>query len=216
MKLNPMTRAADGVISSPEKWLDSTHFPFYAAAAEMLLEVRSGMNKTVSKSSTLAAIRRIIKNSSREDMSGIFQRGERFYVCDGYRLLRLNADIASLPHVETSYDAEKIMHSSMKSPYPLQLPSIADLKAWIASNRARFGKSWDCRKTPYILTYGSGEEVGVNAQYLIDMLQALPGCTAAVKTPSSPIYFSAENGDGVLLPVRLKSKQARTGKKKTA
>ena len=33
-------RAADGVISNPEKWIDAAnYFPFYASAAALLLEV---------------------------------------------------------------------------------------------------------------------------------------------------------------------------------
>lgn len=214
--LHTGNRAAEGVIANPEKWLDSAYFPFYAAAAEMLIEVRASMDKTISKSGTLAAIRRIAKNCNREDMRGIFQQGGRFCICDGYRLLRLNTDISSIPHVETNFDAERAMGDSSENPHPLQLPSIADLKAWISDHKTRFGKSWKPWKDPYILTYGDGEKICVNAQYLIDMLQALPGCTAAVKSPVSPIYFSAENGDGVLLPVRLESKQARAGEKKAA
>lgn len=214
--LHTGNRAAEGVIANPEKWLDSTYFPFYAAAAEMLLEVRASMDKTSTKAGTLSAIRRISKACPREDMRGIFQQGGRFCVCDGYRLLRLNADISSIPHIETSFDAEKAMSNSSENPHPLQLPSVADLKAWIASNKARFGKAWNPGKAPYILTYGNGKEIGVNAKYLIDMLQALPGCTAAAKSPVSAIYFSAENGDGILLPVRLESKQAQTKEKKAA
>lgn len=46
--------------------------------------------------------------------------------------------------------------------------------------------------------------IHVNPQYLIDMIQALPGCTAyKPQSQTSPIYFEAPNGDdGILLPVR--------------
>jgi hypothetical protein len=37
------------------------------------------------------------------------------------------------------------------------------------------------------------------------MLQILPGAHVFVSSPISPAYFTAENGDGILLPVRLKS-----------
>ena len=46
----------------------------------------------------------------------------------------------------------------------------------------------------------------VNAQYLLEMMEALPGCEIyAVESdlPCSrkPIYFKSDAGDGVLLPV---------------
>lgn len=44
----------------------------------------------------------------------------------------------------------------------------------------------------------------VNLQYLIDMMEALPGCVMyQPDTPIDPIYMKASNGDdGILLPLR--------------
>ena len=48
--------------------------------------------------------------------------------------------------------------------------------------------------------------IWVSPQYLIDMIQALPGCTAIRPARNiDPIYFGAETGEGLLLPVNPKS-----------
>lgn len=202
-------RGAEGVISSPEKWVDSTYFPFYAAA-EMLIEARASMDThRTGSAGTLAAFKRIIKSCENSAMKGVFERGGRFCVCDGYRLIRSNVDFSSVPHIETTFDAEKVMNSAAENRHPLQLPTVAELKTWLANYKAKNGSSYGTKKaprTPYILTFGNGQEIGVNPVYLLDMLQALPGCTATAKNPLSAIYFSAENGDGIVLPVRLKAK----------
>lgn len=106
-------RGAEGVISSPEKWVDSTYFPFYAAAAEMLIEARASMDThRTGSAGTLAAFKRIIKSCENSAMKGVFERGGRFCVCDGYRLIRSNVDFSSVPHIETTFDAEKVMNSA--------------------------------------------------------------------------------------------------------
>lgn len=206
--LHTGSNAADGVISNPEKWLDSLHFPFYAAAAEMLIEARARMDSCNGSAGTLAAFKRIIKNCQNAPMKGIFERGGRFCVCDGYRLVRSNADFSSLAHIETTLDAEKLLNESAGNRHPVQLPTVAELKTWLANFKAKEGYSYGAKKaprTPYILTYGNGEKIGVNPVYLLDMLQALPGCTATAKGPVSPLYFTASNGDGLLLPVHLRA-----------
>ena len=199
------SRGADGVIANPEKWDDSDHFPFYASAASLLIEIRGRMDTSTTPRTVSAAVNRIIKNTadSRPDMRGIFQRGDRFCVCDGYHCLRLKQDISSLPHTETAFNIDAAMDGNgvNKSGELVQLPSIADLKAWIAAEKAKYGGGKKSAKlrTPYFLD-GC---LYVNAQYLLDILQALPGCVAyKPASMTSPLYFSAESGDGMLLPVR--------------
>lgn len=51
--LHTGSRAADGVISNPEKWVDSEYFLFYASAAALLIETSGyfSLPRTVSTSS---------------------------------------------------------------------------------------------------------------------------------------------------------------------
>lgn len=197
--LHTGNRGATNVIANPEQWISSNYFPFYAAAAEMLIEIRTRLDAKTTPRTTLAAITRIYKNcnDSRPDMKGIFSYEGRFVICDGYRLLRMTNDISSLPHVTNDFDVASAMKGIGPTAETLKLPTIGELKAFIAANKVRHGR------TKLTSSYCLDNYIWCNSQYLIDMIQALPGCTAyKPKRPISPIYFEAPNGDdGLLLPV---------------
>lgn len=43
----------------------------------------------------------------------------------------------------------------------------------------------------------------VNALYLLDILEALPGCTAACRPDElSCVYFHSPDGDALIMPIR--------------
>ena len=201
-------RAADGVISSPEKWIDAVdYFPFYASAAALLIEARAKLDTKTTPRAAVAAVNRIYKNcnEARPTMRGLFAYGERFVICDGFRLLRLTSDISSIPHVENDFDVASVMKDIGPTAETLQLPSIGELRAHMAAKKVKCGKK--LIPGPYLLD----GFIYVNPQYLIDMIQALPGCTAyKPKNQTAPIYFAAPNGDdGILLPVRPPKKEAK-------
>lgn len=198
--LHTGNQGADNVISHPENWVSSEHFPFYASAAEMLIETRARMDTGTTSRSTVAAITRIYKccSKARPTMRGLFTRGDRFVICDGHRLLRLTNDISSLPHVENDFNVDSIMKNIDPTAEILPLPTVGELRAYIIENKIRYGKKTATK--PYCL----GGFVWCDPEKLIDVLQALPGCTAhKPKSPSSLIYFNAPNGDdGILMPVK--------------
>lgn len=136
--------------------------------------------------------------ASRPEMCGLFTYGDRFVICDGYRLLRLTNDISSIPHVENDFDVASVMKGLGPTSETLQLPTVGELRAHIITHNVKRG-----RKT-ITTSYFLDNFIHVNPQYLIDMIQALPGCTAyKPQSQTSPIYFEAPNGDdGILLPVR--------------
>ena len=123
--LHTGNRAADGVISNPEKWVSSEYFPFYASAAALLIETRAKLDTKTTPRTAIAAITRIYKNcnASRPEMCGLFTYGDRFVICDGYRLLRLTNDISSIPHVENDFDVASVMKGLGPTSETLQLPS---------------------------------------------------------------------------------------------
>lgn len=197
--LHTGSRGADGVIANPEQWVSSDYFPFYASAAEMLIEARARLDTKTTPRAQQNAVGRIVKHcpDSRPSMCGLFSRGDRFVVVDGYRMVRLKEDISSLPHVENDFDVDAVMKGIGPTAETLQLPTVGELRAFIAAKKVKCGKKMI--PGPYCLD----GYMYVNPQYLIDMIQALPGCVAyKPKNQVSPIYFEAPNGDGILLPVR--------------
>lgn len=79
----------------------------------------------------------------------------------------------------------------------MELPSTAKIKNAIADLKSKYGKEW--KRKPIEALPGWW----CNPQYLLDMVQALPGGTArAPKNERSPLYYESEDGDALLLPVR--------------
>lgn len=195
-----LTRAVE---KDPRKWINAAAFPVAAAAAEIMVDALDGMAAKRTSKTTAAAIKRVYQNNmdSRPGFAGLFQSGDAWAVTDGYRAIRLFEDIPELPHVapEALRDLQKIMDGAEKAE-EIELPTVAELKAWAAAHGGK--KALDGgRADPYILA----GLVGVNVYYLIDMLQALENCHAYVPANwTSPIYFSGDNGDAILLPVRLR------------
>lgn len=195
-----LTRAVE---KDPRKWTGNTVFPVAAAAAEIMVEALDNMAKSKAGAGAVNVAKRIYQENQpcRPGLAGIFESGGKYCVCDGYRAIMFNDDMPELPHV-TEQQAGGIAKSlpgffeQAAKAEPLELPSVAELKAWAAS---RGGKK-EAQRVPYIL----GGLVGVNVYYLIDLLQALENCKAYIpESKNSAIYFSGDNGDAILLPVRV-------------
>lgn len=198
--------AAEKVISDTSDFLRCFN-PFYESAAALLLDAKTRMDKSSSTASVVSAAKRICKSAveqNRKRWGGLVYQDEYYYLCDGYRILRLKEDITSLPHLESEPD-QPDLGSLMKQAIEDQdqtlqivLPDPAEVKAYISRIKA---KGLSTKEVSYQLSDG----VYVNPQYLLDMLQALPGCTCytdADRAGKVPIYFIADNGDGILLPVK--------------
>lgn len=198
-----LTRAVE---KDPRKWTGNTVFPVAAAAAEIMVEALDGMAAKRTGKTTAAAIKRVYENNGtmRPNLYGLFQSGEKWAVCDGYRAIMFNNDLPELPHV-TEQQAGGIAKSlpgiieQAAKAEPLELPTVAELKAWAAAHGGKKALSAGKAK-PYIWA----GVVGVNVYYLIDMIQALENCRAYLpESENSAIYFSGDNGDAILLPVRV-------------
>lgn len=175
------------------------------------------------RGSAQTAAKRIIKNAiacqPREYLHGAWMENGKQCLCDGYRGVILDSPLPGLPQAKTDISAmslDRILSPSRANHgATLSLPTIGELKAAIkvhdAEERIRRAKAKD-RKP---LTWDFGEELpAVNGNYLLDMLEMLPGCTATASHASpllGAIYFQAEGvGEGILLPVRKQSVKSDT------
>lgn len=206
------SNAAKSVLENPHRWVDNHLFETYAAAAEMLIDARADLDKRTSKAGTLAALKRIAASKNHPSMAGIYERQDEagnniFILCDGHRLIRLQKDVESIGRNTDSRITSESFNRMMQgtdSGEELDLPTVAELKAFLSQERARLGKEYKNSNHAYRIELG----LWVNAQYLIDMIEALPGCKAYRPTRKyAPIYFKAESGDGVLLPINIKEEE---------
>ena len=173
------------------------------------------------RGSAQTAAKRIIKNAfayqPREYLHGAWMENGKQCLCDGYRGVILDSPIPGLPQAKTDPSAMSLGHilspSRANHGARLSLPTIGELKAAIkihdAEERARKEKTED--RKPLTWDFGEGLPA-VNGNYLRDMLELLPCCTATASHASpllGAIYFQAEGvGEGILLPVRKQSKKS--------
>lgn len=163
-----------------------------------------------------AALRRLYRASVskqggiRSHFAGAFldEQG-RQCITDGFTLLRLNKPSTALewapppndPHV---YDTIPDMLNADGATVTLALPTAAEVRAKIASDRAKYKAeshpAGDTLSTCY--NWGDGCPM-VNALYLLDVLEALPGCTAVCRPSElSSVYFHSPDGDALIMPIR--------------
>ena len=179
---------------------------FYQYAGQILLDCLEKMDKTRSGSGQLAAIKRVIKNSEKNNISaarGIFREGGSLWITDSYVLFKLSRDLPSVLHsdeTERIIPAGKIYFPVMENAtIPVDLPDVRTLKLWIRENERNAGK-----RHVKELTYNLGN-VYVNPYYLLNVLEAVPECEMFRQESNiSPLFFKAkdESISGILCPCR--------------
>ena len=169
------------------------------------------------KRRTSAAALRRLYNASVSKQGGIrshfagafLDEQGRQYITDGFTLLRLNTPSTALqwapppndPHV---YDTMPELLNSDGATVALNLPTAAEVRAKIASDKAKFKASSRPKYENFstCFSWGFGLPM-VNALYLLNILEALPGCTAACRPNElSCVYFHSPDGDALIMPIR--------------
>lgn len=177
--------------------------------SDMLLEQSK---KSGSKSIVIAA-NRIIKNAEATNkpmLVGMFKNKDKFgetkyCVCDGFVGIRFN-EKPLLPEIDSKYHGQEMHLENIVNPIDgskeIKLPDMAELKVYIKTHKVKKTKTTKAGIEPYLLN----EELNlwVNPQYLLNAMECLPDCKAYAANRISPIYFKAENGDGVVMPVNHK------------
>ena len=162
--------------------------------------------------SIVTAANRIIKNAESRNkplLAGMFTNQTRdgstlYCVCDSYVAIRFN-EKQLLPEIDEKYHGQEMqleqIVKSMDSSKEIALPDISELKVYIKTHKIK-EKNNPKKVADYLLD----EELNlwVNPQYLLNAIECLPDCKAYAANRISPIYFKAENGDGVVMPVNHK------------
>lgn len=191
-----------------------------AEMGQVMLELREEMYASAQKAagksgkSIVSAAKRIIKSAKatkRDAISGVFTNidkdgTEHWCVCDSYVGVRFNEPMP-LEEVDTSkcrpFDMSQIcrMPDNAKE---LDLPSLAEVKVYAKTNRTAGNRKGDTKPKPMKID----TEIGllVNPEILINIMECLPDAKAWATTRKGAIYFKADNGDGVLMPVNYEEK----------
>ena len=162
--------------------------------------------------SIVTAANRIIKNAEslkKPLLAGMFTNQTRdgstlYCVCDSYVAIRFN-DKPFLPEIDEKWHGQEMQLEQIVKPMDgskeISLPDISELKVYIKTNKIK-EKNNPKKVADYLLN----EELNlwVNPQYLLNAMECLPDCKAYAANRISQIYFKAENGDGVVMPVNHK------------
>ena len=176
--------------------------------ADMLIE----QSKKSGAKSIVTAANRIIKNAEslkKPLLAGMFTNqtkdGSTLYcVCDSYVAIRFN-EKPLLPEIDEKLHGQEMNLEYVVNPTDgskeIALPDLSELKIYIKTHKIN-EKNNPKKVDDYLLN----EELNlwVNPQYLLNAMECLPDCKAYAEDRISPIYFKAENGDGVVMPVNHK------------
>lgn len=177
--------------------------PLAEAVAEARAEIFRQESKNCGRSRILSAVKRIFSISELEKFAGGWTgKDGRQYFCSGFHGVALKnhlsvSECEGLENIESVVAPENLPENYIF----LDIPDRATVSGHIKTEKATRKRG---QKNGVVWDFGEGKPI-VNASYLLDMLDALPGATAYFsgnKPEISPIYFRGDDGDGVLLPVR--------------
>ena len=186
-----------------------------AEMGQVMLELREDMYTSEQKSAgksgkaIVSAAKRIVKSAKAtkpDNISGVFANIDKdgtkhWCVCDGHVGVRFNEPIP-LEEADTSKCAPFDMSQVCRMPdhaKELDLPSLAEVKVYAKTNRTTGDRKGSTKPKPMKIDAEIG--LWVNPELLINIMECLPSAKAWATTRTGVIYFKADNGDGVLLPV---------------
>lgn len=162
----------------------------------------------------LNKITAIAKRIMKSDKNDFRKRKEeidgKICVTDGYRAIIFNCPI-DLPDDERE-DKRSGSYASVITTYMddcrknyrevLKIPTADDIKATMKAMKeqyvdipTKFIDEWLLGQTE------DGHKILVDPKFLLDMVEALPGCTCYSSGEyKKPVYFKADNGEGFLMP----------------
>lgn len=159
--------------------------------------------------SPLKAAQRVLKEAQknpREMLHGVWIAGGLQCLCDGYRAFCLVDHLPGLPAVRDGLEpfnvAACIDPARRDFSRPLELPTVGEVKAYVKAEKARRKGEGIRNAPPVCWDFGEGLPY-VNAQYLIDALELLPGCTCRIsdrQPEKGGLYLKSSAGDGLVLP----------------
>lgn len=165
--------------------------------------------KRTGKTEVRAAVKRILKNASKDPRT-VFHYADTWngyqVFSDCFRVVCLSEKLEGFPARPADVlpiKWEKLMQKPSET-HALTLPDPVKLKAWITRRKEAWksSHSGSMKGMPDLrYDFGAGKPV-VNASFLLDILESLPGSSAEFTGSVSAIHFTAESGTGLLMPVR--------------
>ena len=170
-------------------------------------DIAAQENKKSGRGNLQKAMDAIVKNAKKKaqniNLYGYAREGDYTVVCDGYRVIRTKEEIQYTEQVEGFPAVSKMTEEARQNAVnELIMPTIGDLKAYIKLMKAE-DKKTKCLGILYTFEGEGEQQPTVDAEYLLDILIAFPDARGKFANLISPIYFEGEQGDGIILPIRI-------------
>lgn len=179
----------------------------YNALVEALKQdIRDESNKATGRVNTARLAKAIIKTGTRQQgkdsrMAYACTIGGIQYVLDGYRIAAFYdpVGVSEWSNPADWFNVERFTNRNFYGYKPVALPALSDLKAEVKVAKA------EKKRCLYVIENGDYGVV-LNAEYLLDFMQAFPDMQAylsntGTSAPRNPIYISADAGFGICLPI---------------
>lgn len=131
-------------------------------------------------------------------------------LCDGYRAIRISNNSISMPQ-EAPKDGDPFnldpCFNGLSNRGKVNLPTAPWVKSQIKIKKAE-AKAQGIKKPGIVISFMNDKKefVFFNAQYIVDILEAIPEHdTATLGGQFAPLYMSNKDGEGILLPMRYQS-----------
>ena len=153
-----------------------------------------------------AVAKRIMKSNKNDSRKYKEEVNGKTYVCDGYRAIIFNGPLV-LPDDDRAYSYVSGIDTMMKEIHKnctevLKIPTADDIKVTMKAIKEQYVDIQTKYTDEWILgNTADNHKILVDQNYLLDMIEALPGCTCYSSMEyKKPIYFKADNGEGFLMP----------------
>lgn len=186
---------------SADKVASDSPYALINLLAHLQDEMRQTANKNAGRANIQKSMQAIIKNAqkvtSNKTLHDYYEIDGEVYACDSYRIIHSYESFEiGKPSEGFKQSQEIINDAKAKATEELKLPTVGDLKSFIALKRMESSKD---------IIYNFGEDKpSANAVYLLDMITAFKNTKAYYNGSLLPtvIYFAGDDGEGVLMTIK--------------
>lgn len=191
--------------------LSNGEFVAVGLLGEVMDMLKSNLQEEIAKKGGgkvkhLNIIKQVLKvneKSSREEkyMNAIPYK-DRYFFTNTYEALISSQDFG-YPHAEEDMSKLcEVVQGIETDEYPFSIKiDIDDVKLFISTHKK------EKQTTPYVISYGEGQKIGINPKYLLRCLQWAETDTIHIKRKWQPVLIKGETNGAILVPMKLKDEQ---------
>lgn len=192
--------------------LHSGEFIAVGLLGEVMEMLKSNLQEEISKKGGgkvqhLNILKQVLKDNKKflgkeKYLNAIPYKDNRYFFTNGYECLiscqdygyaHSDADIGGL--IEAIYDME-----TDEYPFTVKV-DMDDLKLFVSTHKK------EKRTTPYVISYGDGQKIGINPKHLLRCLQWAETDTIHIKAGLKPVLVKGKENKALIVPMKLRDEQ---------